>query len=80
MYYYRAQRDYNQLTYEQRRMWSDKALALSGSNDWRFFHGVDIALKCIPVDDKQMKRQLLDLRNIACVNLYFLCKDLFEQQ
>ena len=80
LYYFEAQKDYGRLTYEQRRVWSDKAVELSVSNDWKFFHGLDVALKCIPVDDKQMKRQLLDLRNFACLNLYFLCKDIFEQQ
>ena len=80
LYFYQAEKDWKMLTYEQQRMWGNKALELSVSDSWKFFHGVDMALKCIPVDDKSMRRQLLDLRNFACINLYLLCKDLFEQQ
>ena len=80
LYYYQAEKDYNRLTYEQKRAWSDKAVEVSLSNDWKFFHGLDIALKCVPIEDRLMKRRLLDLRNFACLNLYFLCNEIFEQQ
>ena len=79
-YYPLAQKDFQKLSFEKRNFWNKVAASMSSSNDWLFFHGCDTALKCLPCDDKLMRRQLLDFRNFACINLYFVCKDIFEQQ
>ena len=39
LYYYQAEKDYNHLTYEQKRAWSDKALEVSGQMTGSFFLG-----------------------------------------
>lgn len=79
IYYKIADVAYKKMSHENRALWDKFADDIRMTDEAHIFLGIDTALKYATWQEEKIKKQLLALRNFACMLLYYKCFDLLMQ-